>query len=824
MIKNYFKIACRVLLRQKLFSFINIMGLAIGMAACLLIVQYFSFELSYDDFHQNKNHIYRIKHQNYSQGNLIENLPTTYSAVGPTLRSKFPEVKEMVRIAKAEGLVTAQQPNGTLVAFNENRIYLADESFLRIFSFPMLQGTTAALHHPNSMVITEKTAKKYFPNQDATGKKIRIQEQTSGIDITAIVTGICKDAPANSHLQFDFLISNDMKNGDWVYPDYYTYILLSPTANPKYFEAKLSAFIKSNITEISRNNNSSPTQGKSNLNNIAFTLQPLRDIHLYSNLSGEISNGGHGNLVWYLGIVALLILLIAYINYVNLSTAKVLERAKEVGIRKVLGSQRLQLIVQFLFESFILNIVSIVLAVFVVVVSMPWFSTLCGVQISFTLWKDFTFFAAFTGLLLLGTVLSAIYPALILSNYKPVEILKGKFLKNRQGISLRKVLVVFQFAVTIAFLIGTFIVFRQVNYMKNADKGIDMKQTLIVEAPHNIRTTDQDNIDYGLKDSVFQTEILRNPRIQSITSSSSIPGESIGYIMSYTNPSATGSEKNLRLSTFEIGSRFIDQFRIKIIAGDKASLNWNSGKSPMILNEAAVVSLGFKNPQDAVGKMVETKNGRGRKFENEVVAVMQNFHQSSLKNDYLPIVFRLADPNSISHYELKLNSSDLPKTIAQVEKTYKSIFSDAAFEYFFLDEFFDQQYKAEQHFGQIFSLFSAFAVFIACLGLFGLTLITITQRIKEIGIRKVLGASIPDILQLVCKDLLVLVLISDIIALPVAYWSGYKWLQNYTFRIHFTVWTFIIPTVLVLLIALLTISFHSFKAAISNPVKSLRTE
>jgi putative ABC transport system permease protein len=360
--------------------------------------------------------------------------------------------------------------------------------------------------------------------------------------------------------------------------------------------------------------------------------------------------------------------------------------------------------------------------------------------------------------------------------------------------------------------------------MKNADKGMDMKQTLIVVAPQNIRATDEANTRHALKDSSFQTEILRSSRIQGITSSSSIPGESIGYIMSYTNPSATGGEKNLRLSTFGIGSTFIDQFKIKMIAGDKASLIWISGKPSVILNEAAVVSLGFNTPAKAIGQIVETKNGRGRKFQNEVVGVIRNFHQSSLKDDYIPIVFRLGDPNSVTHYEIKVAANDLPTTIAEVKRVYKNIFPDVAFEYFFLDEFFDLQYKAEQHFGQVFSLFSGFAVFVACLGLFGLTLITITQRIKEIGIRKVLGASVPDILLLLSRDLIRLILIANIIALPLAYWGGNKWLENYTFRVHFSIWTFIIPTIMVFLIALLTISFQAIKAALANPVISLRSE
>lgn len=801
------------------------MGLAIGMSACLLIVQYINFELSYDSFHKNGANIYRIKYQNYSQGNLIENLPKTYSAVGPALKTEFPQVQEMTRIAKMEGMVSARQPNGSLVTFNEKSLYQVDPSFLQLFSFQMQQGSNSALNNPNTIVITERIAKKYFPTQNAIGKTINVQEQTSGTNITATVTGICRDVPANSHLQFDFLISADAKAGDWLFPDYYTYILLSPQQDPKTFEAKLPPFIKKYTSLSSQIKNSSPTQGKTNLTNITLTLQPLREIHLYSNSSNEISVGGNGNMVWWLGLIAALILIIAYINYVNLSTAKVIERAKEVGIRKVLGSLRLQLIRQFLFESSLLNLISLMAAVFIVLLSMPWFSKLCGVELSFDLWKNISFLVGFSGFLSAGILLSAIYPALLLSSYKPAQVLKGKFMNTGQSVSLRKALVVFQFTATLAFMIGTLIVYRQVDYMKNENTGMDMKQTLVVVAPQNVRATDGDNIIYRGKDSVFQTEILRNPQIQGITLSSSIPGEMIEYTMSYTSNAQTAGEKNLRLATCEIGSRYIDQFKLKLIAGSNFLASSWSGEYPtMMLNEAAVISLGFNSSKDAIGKLVETKNGRGKLFKNEVIGVIGNFHQTSLKDDFTPIVFRLSDPNSATHYELKVNSKDMSQTIVQIEKTYKSVFSESAFEYFFLDNFYDQQYKTEEHFGQIFSLFSGFAILVACLGLFGLTLITITQRLKEIGIRKVLGASISKILLLISKDFIGLFVIAIMIAMPLAYWETNKWLQNYKFRIHFNAWNFLIPMFIVILIASLTISFQAIKAAIANPIKSLKTE
>lgn len=824
MVSNYLKIAWRVLSRQKLFSLINILGLVIGMVACLLIVQYISFELSYDNFQKNGARIYRVKHQNYSQGNLIENLPKTYSAVGPALKADLPGVEEVTRVSKLEGQVSTSQPGKEAVAFNERRLYQVEASFLRMFSFPMAEGTVSALNEPNTVVISQAMAKKYFPGQEAVGKTFKIQQQVSGTNITATVTGVCIDVPANSHLQFDFLVAQNPQAGDWVYPDFYTYVLLSPKTDQKAFEAALPAFMKKHLNGDSKASNSSFTQGKTNLANIRLSLQPLKDIHLYSNLTDEISSAGNGNMVWYLGIIAALILVIAYINYVNLSTAKVMERAKEVGIRKVLGSQRLQLIIQFLFESMLLNVISVIASVFIVLLLMPWFSELCGVHIGFTLWKDYLFVLGFMGCLAGGILLSAIYPALVLSNYKPVQILKGKFQNTAQGLSLRKSLVVFQFVATIAFMIGTLIVYRQVSYMKTANKGMDMKQTLIVLAPQNVRQDDADAMNFAHQDSVFQTEVLRNPRIQGVTSSSSIPGQVISYIMAYSRPEMAAEDKGIRLPTMEIGSRFLDQFKVKVVAGNNFTTAVQSDGSLMLLNEAAVLSMGYKNPQDAVGKIIQTKNGRGRIFKNTIVGVVKNFHQTSLKEAFTPTVFRLIDPSSVTHYELKVNTADMPATIAQINKTYKSVFTDAAFDYFFLDEFFDQQYKTEQHFGKVFSLFSGLAILVACLGLFGLTLITITQRVKEIGIRKILGASVPDILLLITKDFVGLLVIANAIAIPLAYWGSYRWLQSYQFRIDFSVWYFIVPTVLVFIIALATISFQAIKAAIVNPVKSLRAD
>jgi putative ABC transport system permease protein len=412
----------------------------------------------------------------------------------------------------------------------------------------------------------------------------------------------------------------------------------------------------------------------------------------------------------------------------------------------------------------------------------------------------------------------------VLSAYRPAQILKGSFQNTGKGLWLRKTLVVFQFTATAALMAGTLIVYRQVNYMVTANKGMDMKQTLIVVAPKNIRATNEDNAIYARKDTLFRAEVMRNPGVQRITTSSSIPGQSIGFILSYTSH-ANGVAKTLRLPNMEMGSGFISQLKLQILAGDSIPPDAYIRRKPvLLLNEAAAAALGFRSPQDAVGKFIENKNGSGRLFQNEIIGVTRNFHQSSLKDPFTPIVFHLSDPNSTEDFEVKVNSGNLPQTIAAIEKTYKSVYPASAFEYFFLDDYFNRQYKTEQHFGQVFSLFAGFAIFVACMGLFGLTLLTINQRVKEIGIRKVLGASVPNIFKLIVRDFAVLIVIANGIALPLAYAGGYEWLQGYSFRTSLSWWLFALPLVAVFAIAFLTISHQVIKAALANPVKCLRTE
>jgi len=780
------------------------------------------FELSFDNFHKKGDRIFRVVTENNLQGGRVEKLPKTYSAVGPTVKANLPEVEQQTRVAKLEGLVSHKQKDGTTIAFNEHNIYSVDPSFLTIFSFPMISGGAEALKLPGSIVITQSIANRYFPDQNPIGQSIRIQQQESGTDYFVTVTGVCSDVPGNSHLQFDFLVSSDLKGGDWTYADYYTYLLLAPHANLRAFENRLYDFTNKIKTGLKQNN--SPTMGKSNLSSIRFYLQPLKKIHLYSNLSQEIGVSGNSKLVWGLGVVAFVILLLAYLNYVNLVTAKAIDRAKEVGLRAILGSGRKQLILQFVFESLFVNIIAFCLAVVLSIIAWPGFISLCGVPISFSLWDYHLLGLCFVFTMIIGTVVSSLYPALILTSHRAAAILKGKLHFSNRSVMFRKGLVAFQFMATVFFLMVTFIVYKQLKFMKDAHSGMDISQTLVVPAPTNVRSTQADAELFASRDSLFLTEALRNPQIQSISASSTIPGEYNNYIMSYKNRSLTDDSKGIRLATFEIQSNFLKQFNCKVIAGEPFSEIQQSDKAPMLLNEASVAALGFKSPKDAVGGIVETRNGQGRIFENEVIGVVADFHQTSLRDNYTPTIFRLLDPSSVKYYELKISTTDLNKTIEYLNNTYRSTFPAAAFEYFFLDEYFNRQYKEEQQFGKVFSLLAGCAIFIASLGLFGLTLITIRQRIKEVAIRKVLGASIINILALLYKDFLQLIIVATIVALPLAYLEGNNWLANYQFKAKLGVEVFTLPVLIVFVLAMATISFQIVKTAVINPVRSLKTE
>lgn len=816
MLRNYFIIAWRNLLRHKVFSFINISGLSVAIAACLLILQYILFEFSYDKFHIGADRIYRVKHERYQDGALAERSARSFSAIADAMKNDFPEVHDATTCFPLECIVSAAESENITRSYKMPRVLFASASFLKIFTFPIVKGRDA-LDEPNSLILTASTAKRFFGNEDPIGKKLRVVNFNQGTDIDGFVKGVCSDIPANSHLQFDMLVSTNPKDVSWTYADNYTYVELNNNTNAERLESKLPAFLSKYTADLTGSNK------------VKMGLQPLTQIHLYSDLTGEPTVSGTGKLVWFMVLIAILILMIAYINYINLSTVKAMERAREVGLRKVFGSERLTLMKQFFFESLLLNFVGIIIAIIIALFCHELFNQLAGVDIPMGFWTSYWFWLAFLVLLIGGALVSGIYPAYLLSGYQPIQVLKGKLPLTGAGISIRKILVIFQFAVSIALIIGTYAISRQVNYMRETNLGLNIDQTVIIDAPAN-KLESQGGQNFYQRINTFRASLLQSPNIKSVTAASSMPGLDILWNRPYQRRDDVSANKGNMYATFSIGPEFINQFDIKVIAGQQFSITpdriTDSAKTtiPIMINESAVKAFGYESAKDAVGKILIDKNGFGVTFEYEIVGVLQNFHQKSLKESFTPIVFRLEDGSSIEYYAAKVSAGNIEKTIAFIEKSYKELFPASPFQYAFLDEFFDRQYRTDVRFGKIFGLFSGFAIFVACLGLLGLSLFTSMQRTKEIGVRITLGASAIGIFVLLVKDFMKLILIACCIAWPLAWWGLYQWLQHYPFRIGISPLLFFIPTFIVLFIALLTVAFHTWKAGNLNPIKALKYE
>jgi putative ABC transport system permease protein len=801
MLRNYFATTYRNLKRHKAFSAINILGLAIGMAACLLILQYVTFQLGFDSFHENKDHIYRVV-----LGETIPGRQVTPPALGPALKREIPEVKQSARLQEATGVFTYQTNT-----FAEEASYYADASFLTMFSYPLLKGNPAtALIQPNTAVVSQKTTRKYFGDTDPLGKAIRMSNPGEGTR-EILITGVLQDIPQYSHLQFDMLLSYASLQGDqfeneWNWRSFTTYVLLDPKADPQAVAAKLPVSFGKILAE------SKAYQ--------SFWLQPLSDIHVSDVIKDQA--GADIQMIYFLLMLAFFILVLAWINYINLSTARAIERAKEVGVRKAIGASRYELFRQFLLESTLLNGLGMIIAFTIVQLSLPYFRQLTGLQLSLTLWSEWRFWAALVSLFLIGSLLSGLYPAMVLSSFKPIVVLKGKLQTTSGGVSLRKSLVVVQFAASIALLAGTFTVYYQMQYMRNKDLGMNIDQTLVVKGPKLIG----DSSSVVKQWTLFKTRMQQMAAVKNVTASNAIPSRA--YNSYYKNvtlegmPKKEDSESDM-FAEVKIDTDFFNTLSIPMAAGRNFSKDLATDNQATIVNEETLKKLHITNPQEAIGKFVQVGPRR-----LTIIGVVKNYHHEHLKNSYFPTVFRL-DPASADYFTLKINMGNNPaaglkETIAGAEQAWNTIYPGNPFDYFFLDDAFNQQYEADQKLGSTIALFAFLAILVACLGLFGLASFTTTQRTKEIGIRKVLGASVSDIVRLLNVNFLSLILLSNLIAWPLAYWGMSKWLENYEFAIQINVWLFIVPALLVLLIALLTISFQTIKAARANPVKSLKYE
>lgn len=807
MLQNHIKIAFRNFARQKAYTLLNIVGLSLGMAASLLILQYVKYERSFDAFHSRAKDIYRIQYNGWQNGKLNYESAVAVPAASAELNS-FADVEEYTRLLPLSGVVQYETPGEEPLTFREEKAFFADTSFFKVFDFQITQGDEATcLRGLNKIVISQNMAQKYFGSQSPVGKHLRLNGNDE-VEITAVMQNV----PENSHLKFDFLVSyetlnkrtEDQSATSWGWYDFYSFVLLKPNTDVKALQAKwdehLATIRKADWDKYNR------TQ--------EFILRPLTDIHLHSKLLYETSPQElrDGDSVYALSIIAVFILIIAWVNYVNLATARSLNRANEVGVRKVVGAFRNQLVAQFITESVILNFLAAALAIFIVLLSWSSFSELAGwnIPVGYLLQAEFWYLVS--ALFLVGALLSGFYPAIVLSSFKPVAVLKGKLMRSAGGNYLRKGLVVFQFGASVFLISGSLIVYQQLQYMKNKDLGVSLDQTVILKGPEIVT----DSL-YRKNLEAFRTEILRIPGVKSIAGSSNIPGVENYWTMGVRRLNG-GADGFNTMTHMGLDYEFIPQYKIEVIAGRNYDRQFPNDDTKIMINRAAAKDLEFTDPAQALGEKLIS--GRDTL---EVVGVVEDFHQMSLKTAIIPLVCRLS-PHAGAYYSLKLETSNYKETMTAIEGPWKTFFPGNPLDYFFLDQFYNRQYAHDDRFVEVFTIFTGLAIFIASLGLVGLASFMAVQRTREIGIRKVLGSTASGIVVLLSKGFLQPVLIGITIAFPLGWWLMNEWLQSFPYHTNVPLWTFGVSGVIVLIIAFVSVASQTLKAAMTKPAETLKYE
>ena len=803
MFKNYLKIAYRNLVKQKFYSVINIFGLSLGIASCILILSYIGYELSYDGYHTNADNIFRIVSKRTVSGQTSE-LARSPAPVGPTMVEELPEVMNAVRFSPTVKRVFAYQDK----TFFEEGVLYADQSMFDVFSFEMIEGDPkTALEVPFTMVFTEKTAEKYFGDESPVGKIINWDNK-----FDYRVTGVVKDPPPNSHFTFSALasfatfIKYDPRIGSWNGGSFQTYLLLQENTSIDKFQQKMKEFHEKYL---------GPALEERGIE-LETYLQPLKSIHLHSHVQYELGENGDIRLIYAFWAIAVIVLLIACINFMNLSTARSAGREKEVGMRKVLGAQRTKLIAQFLGESFVYALLSLILGILLARLFLPYFSALAGKDISMNAFKPPYVYAVLAAILLFVGFVAGSYPAFFLSAFKPISVLRGYVQKGSRSSRFRSVMVVFQFALSIILMVCTIIVLNQHNYMQNKDVGFNKKNLLAVAIQN-------DEVRIGLES--FKQGLLHISGIESAGLSSMVPGEMyLFYIGTY--PEGYARDQMVRMDNFLVDYGFLDTFEIEVIRGREFTREITSDYTDAVMiNETAARILGWDDP---VGKTIElpSDDGLARKT---VIGVFNDIHQRSLYSVVSPTVIQYigtegAIENRARRLTVRLNAGDLEGTLKQIERNWKETFPSHPYYSFFIDEFFDSQHQAEEKLGSIFRTFSLLAIVIGCLGLFGLASFTAEKRTKEIGIRKVLGSSVSSIAVMLCRKFVLLVALANVFAWPVAFFAMKKWLQNFPYPVGIGIGTFALTALLAFVIAIITVGYQSLKAARANPADSLRYE
>jgi putative ABC transport system permease protein len=802
MYKNYLMIAWRNLLKKKGYSAINILGLALGIACCLLVFMYVDYERSFDNYHTKGDRIYRVIHGSKEEKESTASYWVWGNApIAQALYDNFPEIEKVVQFSgRADLLLT----NGD-ITHQEEGVFFVDSTVFDVFSWKLLKGNPkTALTAPFSIVLTESTAKKYFGDEDPMGKSLKGSEAAGRSNAGEwLVTGVMEDVPANSHFRFNALLSMTTFRkarpnlwSEWGYVDFYTYFLVNDKFDRATFESKIPEFIA--------------RQMKNPESKYHIVIEPLSEMYLGTVAQRQPGETGSISNLYIFSVIGLFVLTIAIINFMNLSTARSMERGKEVGIRKSIGAQRKSLVSQFMGESFVIVGFSMIVALIVVAIALPGMNNITGRALSiahFITIESVAWLAAAT--LLIGLIAGS-YPAFVLSSFNPATVLKGMSKSGKAGVALRRGLVVFQFSLSIALIAGTMIVYFQMNHILNKDLGFDKERMLILDynydgAVNQIRET-------------LKTEMESDPSVLSSAFSRSVPG---GYFPNaYTEiVGPDGQMKGLAQPVFQVGIDFVNHFGLKLVAGRSYSREHPSDTlGGLVLNEAAARQYGYANPPDIVDKKY-SQWGR----EGEVIGVVKDFNFISLHNNIEPLTLPF-EPFACRYMLLKIKPTDIPQTIERIRETWKRLVPHRPFLYSFLDDDFDRQYQKDLNFKTLFITFSSLAIFIACLGLFGLATYTAELRTKEIGIRKVLGANVNSIVALLSRDFIILITVAILLATPAAWYSMNRWLEDFAYRVEIQFWIFILAGLVAIAIAALTISFQAIKAAKGNPVNALRSE
>ena len=805
MLKNYIQVALRNLMKNKIFTLINIAGLAISMAVALLILNYVSFEFSYDKMHEKQDRIYRVESLFYEGKTLTDDWATSSFGYASAMKENIPGIEDFTRIAinNTEQMVSFEDH-----IFRENAVAVTEPSFFKLFSFQLIEGDPkTVLSRPRTVVISELAANKYFKNNNPIGKILKFK--TSNQTIECEVSGIIKNLPANSHFNFDFFISwetqpNFIKDF-WYLHETYSYVLLEPGTSPKSIEDAFPVMAEKYKTRAALKNKT-----------WAIQLNPLSKIHLTPQKQYEREAKGNAKAINILILIAIAILIIAWINYINLTTSRSMERAREVGIRKVSGAQKQQLISQFLIESTMVNLIALIFALGVFLALIPLFNSFIGKNVGFSLIFMKEFWMTISAFLLIGIVLTGLYPSFILSSVKPAIILKGKFLNSKGAGTVRKSLVVLQFVASLILICGTLIVYAQLRFMQNQKLGLNFEKTLVIKFPAHTE---------NLMEKVlrFKREVKNLPDIKNIAISNAVPGMEVTYFCSnhlYEDPTKQNRLYEMQTVDFD----FINTYEINVVEGRGFMESFSNDINTIIINEEAVKQLGISKNKNAIGKKISVE-GQNEPFK--IIGVTENYHQQSLNKGFTAIMLIMYNrigwlrPKYVS---IKIAGDDVLFASNKIKTLWQNFFPESTFDYYFSEQYYDAQYNLDRKFGTVFGLFALLAIGIACLGLWALALFAGLRRRKEMGIRKSMGATSTNLFYNLLKEFVNLLIISSLLGIPLAYLIMNQWINMYAFQTNMKWWFFVVPILILIGISVLTITYQTFKTARSNPVNALKYE